>query len=190
MSTTTTQTKSQGAPKTERLKPGGTSQQEPPMTAQPQAEHEWLQKLVGEWTCKGEMTMEPGKPPMKYEGTESVRSVGGLWIVAEGRGEMPGCGPSTGLMTLGYNPQKGRFVGTFIASMMTHMWVYDGALDAAKKVLTLNTEGPNMSAGGQMAKFKDVIEVKSNDHRVLTSHMQGEDGSWHQFMTAHYRRKK
>ncbi len=41
MSTTTTHTKQQGAPKTERLKPAGTSQQESPMTAQPQAEHEW-----------------------------------------------------------------------------------------------------------------------------------------------------
>jgi Protein of unknown function (DUF1579) len=41
-----------------------------------------------------------------------------------------------------------------------------------------------------MAKYKDVIEFKSDDHRVLTSHMLADDGTWQPFMTAHYRRKK
>lgn len=134
--------------------------------------------------------MEPGKPPEKFKGTESVRSLGGLWVLAEGQGEMPGGGAMTTLMTLGYDPPTKRYVGTFIGSMMTHLWVYDGALDAAERVLTLDTEGPSMAAEGKMTKYKDVIEFKSGDHRVLTSHMLGDDGKWHPFMTAHYRRKK
>jgi hypothetical protein len=44
---------------------------------------------------------------------------------------MPCAGPATTMMTLGYDPPKRRFVGTFNDSMMTHLWVYDGALDAA-----------------------------------------------------------
>ena len=59
------------------------------MKTEPQKEHQWLQKLVGEWTYEGEATMEPGEPPAKMTGTESVRSLGGLWILAEGQGEMP-----------------------------------------------------------------------------------------------------
>ena len=47
-------------------------------------------------------------------------------------------------MTLGYDPVQKRFVGTFIGSMMTHMWIYNGTLDAAGKVLTLDTEGPGL----------------------------------------------
>jgi Protein of unknown function (DUF1579) len=35
-----------------------------------------------------------------------VRSLGGLWILAEGQGEMPGCGAATTVLTLGYDPQK------------------------------------------------------------------------------------
>jgi hypothetical protein len=73
---------------------------------------------------------------------------------------------------------------------MTHLWVYDGALDAAQRVLTLDTEGPSMTADGRMAKYRDAIEFKSDDHRVLTSHVLGDDGTWRGFMTAHYRRKK
>jgi Protein of unknown function (DUF1579) len=160
------------------------------MKNEPQKEHQWLQQLIGEWMYEGEATMEPGQPPSKFEGSESVRSLGGLWILAEGRGEMPGCGAATTVLTLGYDPQKQRYVGTWVGSMMTHLWLYDGVLDAAGRVLTLNAEGPHMAAEGKVAQYKDVIEFKSADHRVLTSHMFGEDGKWHGLMWANYRRMK
>jgi hypothetical protein len=160
------------------------------MLATPQKEHHWLQKLVGEWTSEAEMTMDPDKPAEKSRGTERVRSLGGLWIAAEGEGDMPGGGPATMLLTLGYDPQRKRYVGTWIGSMMTHLWVYEGDLDAAGRVLTLETEGPTMAGDGKMAKYRDTIELKSDDHRVLTSHILGDDGTWQAFMTAHYRRTK
>ncbi len=172
------------------METSGTPQPEPGMIPEPQAEHQWLQQLVGEWTFDGEATMEPGKPPEKFKGTESVRSLGGLWILAEGQGEMPGGGPATTLMTLGYDPQKKRYVGSFVGSMATNLWVYNGALDAAERVLTLDTEGPSPAAEGKIAKFQDVIELKSDDHRVLTSRMLGDGGQWRQFMTIDFRRKK
>ena len=166
-----------------------TAQQETAMKMEPQKEHNWLQKLVGEWTFEGE-ALEPGQPPSKSTGTESVRSIGDLWFLAEGQGEMPGCGAATMVMTLGYDPQKKRYVGTWVGSMMPHLWVYDGVLDEDERVLTLDAEGPSMAADGKMAKYRDVIEFKSDDHRVLTSHVLSDDGKWQQFMTAHYRRKK
>ena len=160
------------------------------MKTEPQKEHQWLERLVGEWTTESEMIDEPGKPPMKHTGTESVRSLGGLWVLCEGRGETPDDGTPTSIMTLGYDPVKKRFVGTFIASVMTHLWVYDGELDPAGNVLTLDAEGPSFTTEGKMAKYKDVIELKSDDHRVLTSNVLGDDGKWHHFMTATYRRTK
>ena len=84
------------------------------------------------------------------------------------------------MMSLGFDPQKGRFVGTFIGSMMTHLWIYDGALDASGKALILDAEGPNCTgaADGKLAKYQDIIEWQSDDHRVLRSRMLGEDGTW------------
>lgn len=160
------------------------------MKLEPQKEHQWLQKLVGEWTYETEATMAPGKPPEKFTGTESVRSLGGVWVLCEGRCEMPGGGTGTTIMTLGYDPMKKRYLGTFIGSMMTHLWVYEGELDAAGRVLTLDTEGPSFTAEGKMTKYKDGIEIKSDDHRVLSSQALGDDGKWHGFMTANYRRRK
>jgi hypothetical protein len=160
------------------------------MNAEPQKEHQWLQKLVGEWTSEMEAAMGPDKPPEKFTGTESVRSIGGLWTVGEGRGEMPGGGQAVTIMTLGYDPAKKRYLGTFIGSMMTHMWVYEGEVDPSGKKLILDTVGPDFAVEGKMSKYKDIIEFKSDDHRVLTSQLQGDDGKWTQFMEAHYRRKK
>ena len=172
------------------METGNTQQQETSMKAEPQKEHRWLEKLVGDWTYEVEASMAPGQAPMKVTGTESVRSLGGLWTIAEGQGDMPGCGPSTTIMTLGYDPLKKRFVGTFIASMMTNMFTYSGTLDAKEKVLTLETEGPSMSDPGKMAKYRDIIEIKSDDERTLTSRVLRDDGKWHRFMSATYKRKK
>lgn len=165
-----------------------TVQQEPTMNTEPQKEHQWLQKLVGEWTYETEVTSGADQPPEKATGIEKVRSLGNLWVLAESQGEIPGCGAVTMLITLGYDPQKQRYVGTWVGSMMTYLWLYDGELDISEKVLTLNSEGPAMTGNERMAKYKDVIEFKSDDHRVMTSHVLGEDGQWHQFMTVNYRR--
>lgn len=160
------------------------------MQAQPQKEHEWLQRLVGDWTYESDCSMGPGQPSSKLPGFERVRSLGGLWVVCEGQGEMPGGGTATMIMTLGYDPQKKRYRGTWVGSMMPNLWVYDGSLDATEKVLTLETEGPNFVTEGKTTKYRDVIEFKNDDHRVLTSHALGDDGQWNKFMTANYRRKK
>ena len=156
------------------------------MTAEVRDEHRWLSKLVGEWTFEG-----PGPAEgQTFVGTEVVRPLGEIWVQCEGHGA---CGPEDGdsitMMTLGFDPARGRFQGTWIGSMMTHLWVYDGELDAASNTLTLESEGPNMSGEG-MGKYRDVIQFLSDDHRTLTSHTQGEDGSWAPFMTMHYHRKK
>ena len=160
------------------------------MKADPQKEHQWLHKLVGTWSCEAECSMGPDQPPAKMKATESVRSLGGLWVIAEGEGEMPGGGTGTTRMTLGYDPQKRRYVGTWVGSMMTNMWIYEGSLDATGTVLTLDTEGPSFAGDGQTSKYQDVIAFENDDHRVLTSRVLRADGTWNAFMTAHYRRQK
>lgn len=154
------------------------------------AEHRWLQALAGEWTYEGECSMGPDQPGMKFAGSETMRSVGEAWIVGEGKGTMPDGSPATTLITVGYDPAKKSFVGTFVGSMMTHLWVYErGSLDAAGKVLTLEAEGPNCMAEGQTAKFRDVVTVEGPDSRVFQGHILGPDGQWHVMMTTRYTRK-
>jgi hypothetical protein len=79
------------------------TEQTSPMPVQPQKEHQWLQKLVGEWTYETEAMMEPDQPPAKWTGTETVRSLGGLWLLAEGQGEMPDGDPATSICPIRQN---------------------------------------------------------------------------------------
>ncbi|WP_341530235.1 DUF1579 domain-containing protein [Nostoc sp. UHCC 0302] len=166
------------------------TQQEPTMNTKPQKEHQWLHKLVGEWTYETEAMMSPEQPPERATGTESVRTLGEVWVLAEAQGEMPGCGAVTMVITLGYDPHKQRYVGTWIGSMMTYLWFYEGELDADENILRLNSQGPAMTGDDKIANYRDVIEFKSDNHRVMTSHVLGDDGQWHQFMTVNYQRKQ
>jgi hypothetical protein len=155
----------------------------------PLDQHAWLQQLVGEWDVVAEATMEPGSEPMRMESTESVRSIGGLWILGEGKATFDGS-PFTSILTLGYDPAKEAFVGTWIDTMQTHMWNYAGSLDEERKVLTLATEGPSFGDPTQTANYRDAIEIKGPDHKVLTSSVLQDDGTWNTFLRAEYRRKR
>jgi hypothetical protein len=158
------------------------------MLAQQQPEHKWLERLVGEWAWEMTAPNGPDQPPTTHTGTESVRSLN-VWVQCVGN--MPGAdgAPATTVMTLGFDPTKGKYLGTFIGSMMTHMWVYEGTADASGNKLVLDAEGPSFADPTKTAKYQDTIEFLSPDHRVLSSRYRAEDGTWHQFMEAHYHRK-
>lgn len=153
----------------------------------PKTEHDWLKKFVGEWENEAEMVMAPGQPPVKSKGTESVKMIGGLWMASEMNGECMGT-PFTGKMTVGFNAQKGKYVGTWVCSMCDHMCVYEGT--ASGDTLTLVTDGPSPVDPAKTVKMKDVCEVKGPDERTMTSYMQGDDGQWVKFMTMTSKRKK
>jgi hypothetical protein len=159
------------------------------MQAEPQKEHEWLKQLVGEWTYDSECAMGPDQPREKATGSQSSRMLGDLWLIGEGQGEMPGCGPATTLLTIGYDPQKGRYVGSWVGSMMNLLWTYDGFLDEAGKVLTLESEGPSFSGDGSISKYRDIVSLQGKDAYRFSSQVLGADGAWTEFMTVDYRRK-
>ena len=149
-------------------------------------QHRWLQQLVGKWEYDMSCVMAPGQEPEVGKGSETLNMLGDIWLTSEGDG---GEGEQAwkSILTLGYDPQQQRFVGTFIASMMTHLWVYNGTLDESGKVLTLDTEGPNMT-DGTMTKYQDIHSVVGPDERTLTSRALDAEGNWSDFMTATYRR--
>ena len=159
-----------------------------PELPKPQKEHEWLKQLAGEWQYDGECTMAPGQPPIKMTGTETIRSLGGFWVMNENKAQVMGT-TMTGIMTLGYDPQKKKYVGTWVDSMGSHLWRYEGEVDASGKLLTLNSEGPAMDQPDKIVKYRESVELKDKDTKVFTSSVE-KDGKYVPFMKMTSRRKK
>ncbi|AHK42418.1 hypothetical protein OV14_0335 [Ensifer adhaerens OV14] len=124
------------------------------MKAEPEEAHRWLEQLLGDWQVRTSGAPETGTP-----WTEHVRSLQGLWAVCEGQGTMPDGSFGQTLMTLGYSPETGRFVGTWVGSMMTHMWIYDGELEPDGLTLSLYCDGPDFDAPGRKARYRDAITM-------------------------------
>jgi hypothetical protein len=159
------------------------------MKAELTPQHAWLRRLVGEW--RSELAVSDGKdqPPGTMAGTETVRTVGDAWVLGEGRGRMPDGTATQTLMTLGYDPAQQAFVGTWIGSMMNHLWFYrHGTLDAAERELTLEAEGPRLDGQPGLALYRDIIEIVDVDERLLHGNVQLDGGRWNRFMTMRFRR--
>jgi hypothetical protein len=154
---------------------------------EPLPEHRWLQQLIGTWAYES-IHIGPDGAEMRTTGTERVRALGEVWVLGESDGETPGVGHGTSMITLGFDPAKQRFVGSWIGSMMHQMWLYEGGLDVSGTVLTLDTEGPHMTREGELGRYRDIVELTADGHRLMRTEALDDDGQWQPFLTMTYRR--
>jgi hypothetical protein len=133
--------------------------------------------------------MEPGGAPVKMEGRESVRRVGAFWVMGEATGTMPDGQSATMIMTCGYDGRTESYVGSWIGSMMSHMWMYKGWIEGENK-LVLEAEGPRFDDPTKSTRYRDITEFKTADHRAFHSQVLGEDGTWTQIMSMDFYRIK
>ena len=119
--------------------------------------------------------------------TETIEPMGELWVVTRGRG--PGAdAPFRSMTTFGYDPDLGKFVGSYVDTIQTKMWSYEGFLDESGKVLTLETEGPSMAKPGTTTLYRDQYILEDTDTKRIVTSAQDEDGSWVQFAEMRGRR--
>jgi hypothetical protein len=158
-------------------------------TAEPTDEHQYLLQLVGDWEIESHFQMGPDQPPTQSTGTQTTRALGSFWTLGEMVTAGPDNQPMVSLITLGFDPARGKFVGSFVSSCMTHQWLYEGSLDDSHRVLTLEAEGPSFTGDGSSAKYHDVIEVVDRDTYMFSSRYQNGDGQWIQFMWGKHTRR-
>ena len=91
------------------------------MFAKPSVEHDFFTPLLGEWTMEHRCDMGPDQPQAVSRGRMTGRSLEGLWTLLEAAGEMPSGGIFYSVFTLGYDPTRKVYHGTFIGSVMTHL---------------------------------------------------------------------
>ncbi|CAD71653.1 DUF1579 domain-containing protein [Rhodopirellula baltica] len=156
------------------------------MFAKPQSEHQWLEQILGEWKFDHDCKMPDGSNSTTH-GKMSCRSLGGMWVICESGGESAEGEPWSSIMTLGFDTAEGRYVGTFVGSMMSNIWPYEGCLDESGKKLLLSSRGPAFDGSGK-ANYRDTIHIMDADTWMMTSELQDENGQWIEFMSGKHTR--
>ncbi len=104
--------------------------------ATPGAPHKTLASLSGTWITRTRAWMEPDKPPMESTGTcEQKMLLGGRYLQQEYNGEMMGS-PFTGINLIGYDNHTKKYVSTWIDSMSTGIYYFEGTASADGKTIT------------------------------------------------------
>jgi len=137
------------------------------------AMHPFLQRMVGDWEIRNEMESPDGEA-MVMEATESVAALG-PWIVSEMSVASDGADFDARLQVT-YDEERGRFVGTWVDSSSTFLWMYEGDLDG--DTLTLEAEGPSFEDPTVHTLYRDIVTIVSDDRREHRSEMRTKDGTW------------
>jgi len=128
--------------------------------------HEALKQLVGKWTYKGKMWMDPAAPPMEMTGTSERKLImEGRFLTDHIKGDPPM--PFEGMGWSGYDNHSKKYWYTWIDSMTTSVMTAEGTYDAKTKTLTFNSECYDPGEG-KVCKGKDVTVFKGNNEIVQT----------------------
>jgi Protein of unknown function (DUF1579) len=102
----------------------------------PSAPHKVLASMAGTWTTKTRAWMEPDKPPMEGTGTCQQKMIlEGRYLQQEYTGEMMG-DRFTGVNLVGYDNHKKKYVSTWIDSISTGIYCFEGTASADGKTIT------------------------------------------------------
>jgi hypothetical protein len=167
---------------------GGKAQEPPPMP-KPSKEHGFLKEGAGTWDYVMKFKMGPDAPEQEIKGIETVQMLGEFWVIFDIKTDNMMGMAWHGHGTLGYDPDKKKYVGTFIDSLSPDRMLGEGTVDAAGKVLTMIWEGKDHETG-KAGKLREVSERKDKDNGTMTMYRTGADGKEVVHFTINYTRKK
>lgn len=160
--------------------------QELPELPGPVPEHDFLKRFVGQWTSNSVCETGPNQPSIMCEGEMNCRMLGEFWMISESSSSMMDMQVQA-VMTIGYDPEKKKYVGTWVDSAFNRLWNYEGTVTG--DTLTLDAQGPNFITGEQNIRYQDIYSFKSADEIEVTSKMQI-DGDWVTFVRGTAKRVK
>jgi hypothetical protein len=105
--------------------------------ATPGKPHKFLAGRVGSWRTKSRHWMDIDEPPMEFEGScERKMILEGRFLQEEFTGEMIGS-PFTGIGITGYDNQSKKYFMTWIDTLSTGFYVFEGSASKDGKTVTL-----------------------------------------------------
>jgi hypothetical protein len=150
--------------------------------------HKMLARLVGSWVTRTRSWMEPGKPPTEGHGScEQKTLFDGRYLQQEYTGEMMGW-PFKGVNLIGYDNHTKKYVSTWIDSMSTGIYVFEGSSSADGKTITQTCRYDDPMKGP--AEWRSVTHIVDDDTMEYEMFITPEGGVEEKMMEMSVIRKK
>lgn len=152
--------------------------------------HKHLATEVGEWDAEVKMWHAADAEPMSSKGSETNEMFGDFWLLSKFTTDFGGMKYS-GRMQLGYDPQKKKYVGTWIDTMSPYLSTMEGTYDEKTKTTTMLATGVDVMTG-KPSTSKMTTRIESDDVKVFEMFMpvEGKKDEWWKSMEIKYTRKK
>ncbi|MAB78452.1 MAG: hypothetical protein CMJ89_03770 [Planctomycetes bacterium] len=154
--------------------------------SQPTVEHNRLQELAGVWDVDCKFYMDPSHPPVEFKGKETIEMFGNFWTQSLFEADMFGT-PLNGRCTLGYDPNKGEYVSTWIDTMSPTLFKFTGNFDAKNEVLEMHGRAFDFQLKTE-TNYRTTEVYKSPDERLFEMFMEMPNGREVKMFTYAYQR--
>jgi hypothetical protein len=152
----------------------------------PQPEHGLLKRFAGAWTFEKKSTPRDGSPSQNL-GSGEMRGelLGAFFVVCRWSGNIYETDFSA-VQTLGYDVDKEEYSGSWVDSIMSYRWQFNGSLESEGNELVIVASGPG--PGGGTTTFRERYQFNSaNSITVVAEILQ--DEQWVTFMSTQLTRK-
>jgi len=155
--------------------------------AAPGEPHRLLAKLEGSWKTRTTHWPVPGQPPVTGEGScEQKMILDGRFLHQEFKGDMMGV-PFIGIGVNGYDNHTGKYVSTWMDSMATGLYYFEGTADAEGRTITqiCNYDDPVKGP----VKWRSISRFIDDDTHEFEMFSIDQDGNEEKMMELTYIRK-
>jgi hypothetical protein len=156
--------------------------------AMPGPPHKLLERIAGSWITRSKTCMESGKTPVESTGAcEQKMVLGGRFLMAEYTGEMIGS-PFKGIGITGYDNHTRKYVSTWMDSMSTGIYFFEGTASADGKTITQESHYDDPVKGPM--KWRSVTRIVDDNTHLFEMYGIDEGGNEEKMMEITYTRKQ
>ena len=155
--------------------------------ATPGPQHKLYASMVGTWNTKTKSWMAPTEPPMESGGScKHTMLLDGRFLRQECTGDMMGQ-PFTGVGLNGYDNHTQKYVSTWMDSMGTGIYFFEGTSSEDGKTITQLSRYDDPMQG--LMKLRAVTTIVDADSHVFEMFSTGQNGKEARMMEIVYTRK-
>ncbi len=151
--------------------------------ATPGDQHKLFAGMVGTWMTKTKSWMDPSQPPMESGGScENKLLLDGRFLQEECTGDMMGQ-PFIGIGVNGYDNHTKKYVSTWMDSMGTGIYFFEGTASANGKTITqLSSYDDPMEGPTKLRAVTTIIDDNSKIFEMFSTGKRGREAKMMEIM--------